>query len=131
MTRSHGRQTAVDKVYAATIKAGVAPGVAWQLLFWAIPGAILQFLGGPKRQIGVLFATGLLIAFPMARWAVLAGILCRLVWEKLRGASSEGDMEVFVAGIIAGDAIFLRLCHHEFQSLNGEHQDLSGGSPSS
>jgi uncharacterized oligopeptide transporter (OPT) family protein len=96
----------VDKVYAATIKAGVAPGVAWQLFLWAIPGAILQFIGGPKRQIGVLFATGLLIAFPMAGWAVLAGILCRLVWEKLRGADGEGDMEVFAAGVIAGDAIF-------------------------
>ncbi len=96
----------VDKVYAATIKAGVAPGVAWQLFLWAIPGAILQFIGGPKRQIGVLFATGLLINFPMAGWAVLAGILCRIVWEKLRGASGEGDMEVFAAGVIAGDAIF-------------------------
>lgn len=96
----------VNKVYAATIKAGVAPGVAWQLFLWAIPGAILQFIGGPKRQIGVLFATGLLINFPMAGWAVLAGILCRIVWEKLRGASGEGDMEVFAAGVIAGDAIF-------------------------
>ncbi|MGX1786438.1 OPT/YSL family transporter [Bosea sp. NPDC055332] len=96
----------VDKVYAATIKAGVAPGVAWQLFLWAIPGAILQFVGGPKRQIGVLFATGLLINFPMAGWAVLAGILCRLIWEKLRGSSGEGDMEVFAAGVIAGDAIF-------------------------
>ena len=96
----------VNKVYAATIKAGVAPGVAWQLFIWAIPGAILQFIGGPKRQIGVLFATGLLINFPMAGWAVLAGILCRIVWEKLRGASGEGDMEVFAAGVIAGDAIF-------------------------
>jgi uncharacterized oligopeptide transporter (OPT) family protein len=96
----------VDKVYAATIKAGVAPGVAWQLFLWAIPGAILQLVGGPKRQIGVLFATGLLINFPMAGWAVLAGILCRLIWEKLRGADGEGDMEVFAAGVIAGDAIF-------------------------
>lgn len=96
----------VNKVYAATIKAGVAPGVAWQLFLWAIPGAILQLIGGPKRQIGVLFATGLLINFPMAGWAVLAGIVCRLVWEKLRGSTGEGDMEVFAAGIIAGDAIF-------------------------
>lgn len=96
----------VNKVYAATIKAGVADGVAWQLFLWAIPGAILQFIGGPKRQIGVLFATGLLIGFPMAGWAVLAGILCRVVWEKLRGKSGEGDMEVFAAGVIAGDAIF-------------------------
>lgn len=54
----------------------------------------------------MLFATGLLINFPMAGWAVLAGILCRVIWEKLRGASGEGDMEVFAAGVIAGDAIF-------------------------
>ncbi|WP_158817910.1 OPT/YSL family transporter [Methylocapsa sp. S129] len=96
----------VDKVYAATIKAGVAPGVAWQLFLWAIPGAILQFVGGPKRQIGVLFASGLLINFPMAGWAVLSGIVCRLIWERLHGEGGEGDMEVFAAGIIAGDAIF-------------------------
>jgi uncharacterized oligopeptide transporter (OPT) family protein len=96
----------VDKVYAATIRAGVAPGVAWSLFMWAIPGAILQFVGGPKRQIGVLFATGLLINFPMAGWAVLAGIVCRVIWERLRGAEGEGDMEVFAAGAIAGDAIY-------------------------
>lgn len=96
----------VDKVYAATIKAGVAPGVAWSLFMWAIPGALLQFIGGPKRQIGVLFATGLLINFPMAGWAVLTGIVCRLIWEKLRGVKGEGDMEVFAAGVIAGDAIY-------------------------
>lgn len=96
----------VDRVYAATITAGVAPGVAWSLFIWAIPGAILQFLGGSRRQIGVLFATGLLINFPLAGWAVLVGIVARLVWERLRGAEGEGDMEVFAAGIIAGDALF-------------------------
>lgn len=96
----------VDRVYVATIKAGVAPGVAWSLFLWAIPGAILQFVGGPKRQIGVLFATGLLINFPMAGWAVAAGIAARLVWERLRGKDSDGDMEVFAAGTIAGDALF-------------------------
>ena len=96
----------VDRVYAATIKAGVAPGVAWQLFLWAVPGAILQFVGGPKRQIGVLFATGLLINFPVAGWAVLVGIAARLVWERLSGAAGDGDMEVFAAGAIAGDALF-------------------------
>ncbi|MBA8881025.1 OPT/YSL family transporter [Phyllobacterium myrsinacearum] len=96
----------VNKVYAATIEAGVAPGVIWSLAIWAIPGALLQFIGGTKRQIGVLFATGLLINFAAAGWAVLAGILIRLIWERLRGANSDGDMEVFAAGTIAGDSIF-------------------------
>jgi uncharacterized oligopeptide transporter (OPT) family protein len=70
----------VDRVYVATINAGASPYVAEQLLIWAIPGAIIQFLGGPRRQLGVLLATGLLIAFPIAGWAVLVGIACRAVW---------------------------------------------------
>ena len=93
----------VDRVYVATIKAGASFYVAQQLVIWAIPGAIIQFLGGPQRQLGVLLATGLLIAFPIAGWAVLAGIVCRVVWERF--AKSEG-MEVFGAGVIAGDSLF-------------------------
>jgi uncharacterized oligopeptide transporter (OPT) family protein len=93
----------VDRVYVATIKAGASADVAWSLAMWAIPGAIIQFLGGPKRQLGVLFATGLLIPFTLAGWAVLIGIACRIMWE--RAARSEG-MEVFGAGVIAGDALF-------------------------
>jgi uncharacterized oligopeptide transporter (OPT) family protein len=93
----------VDRVYVATIKAGASADVAWSLAMWAIPGAIIQFLGGPRRQLGILFATGLLIPFPLAGWAVLVGIACRLVWQRV--ARSEG-MEVFGAGVIAGDALF-------------------------
>ena len=37
---------------------------------------------------------------------IAAGRFCRIIWEKLRGASGERDMEVFAAGVIAGDAIF-------------------------
>jgi uncharacterized oligopeptide transporter (OPT) family protein len=93
----------VDRVYVATIKAGTSSAVAWSLVTWAIPGAIIQFLGGPKRQLGVLLATGLLIPFPLAGWAVLIGVACRIVWQRF--ARSEG-MEVFGAGVIAGDALF-------------------------
>ena len=56
----------VAKVYVATIKAGATPGAARQLLTWALPGALLQLIGGPRRQLGVLFATGMLIVFPAA-----------------------------------------------------------------
>ena len=92
-------------MYVATIKAGATPGVAWQLLLWAVPGALLQFLGGPTRQLGVLFATGLLILFPAAGWAVLAGVACRLAYGRLRGTQAQADMEVFAGGVIAGDAL--------------------------
>ena len=95
----------VAKVYVATIKAGAAPGVAWQLLMWAIPGALLQLVGGPKRQMGILFATGMLIMFPMAGWAVLVGVACRLIYARLRGPEAQGEMEVFAGGVIAGDAL--------------------------
>jgi len=95
----------VAKVYVATIKAGAAPGTAWQLLAWAVPGAVLQGLGGPRRQMGVLFATGMLIVFPAAGWAVLAGVVLRLFYARLRGAAAQTEMEVFAGGVIAGDAL--------------------------
>lgn len=95
-----------DRVFAATIKAGASMDVAKQLLIWAVPGAILQFIGGPKRQIGVLFATGLLLLVPFAGWAVITGVIARLIWTRLGGIRQRSTMEVFAAGVIAGDALF-------------------------
>jgi uncharacterized oligopeptide transporter (OPT) family protein len=95
----------VAKVYVATIKAGATPGVAWQLLLWAIPGAALQWLGGPKRQMGVLFATGMLIVFPAAGWAVLVGVAARIIIGQVRGERAKTEMEIFAGGVIAGDAL--------------------------
>jgi uncharacterized oligopeptide transporter (OPT) family protein len=96
----------VDRVFAATIEAGVAPDVAKGLLIWAVPGVIIQLAGGSRRQAGILFATGLLINMPLAGWAVLAGIATRLVWARTRGARARSEMEVVAAGVIAGDALF-------------------------
>ncbi|OZI61687.1 OPT/YSL family transporter [Bordetella genomosp. 11] len=96
----------VAAVYVATIKAGVAPGVATQLLIWAIPGALIQWLGGPRRQLGVLLSTGLLIANPLAGWAVLAGIALRVLALRLWGDKVRSSLEVFAAGTIAGDALY-------------------------
>lgn len=96
----------VDKVYVATIEAGVSGDVAKELFLWAIPGAILQLLGGSKRQLGVLFSTGLLLTYPEAGWAVLAGLLIRYVILKWKGSSSETSMNILAAGFIAGDALY-------------------------
>ncbi|WP_126428781.1 OPT/YSL family transporter [Brevibacillus marinus] len=96
----------VDKVYVATIEAGVSPDIAWQLFIWAIPGALLQLLGGARRQLGVLFATGLLILFPQAGWAVLAGIVIRAVVLRVKGKDAETPMSIMAAGFIAGDALY-------------------------
>jgi uncharacterized oligopeptide transporter (OPT) family protein len=96
----------VASVYVATIKAGVAPGVAMQLLTWAIPGALVQWIGGPRRQLGVLLSTGLLIANPLAGWAVLTGIVLRVLALRLWGDKVRNSLEVFAAGTIAGDALY-------------------------
>src|SRR5215472_15995569 len=96
----------VDRVYVAAIKAGASADVAWKLLVWAIPGALIQFFGGPKRQLGVLLSTGLLIPNPLAGWAVLAGIAIRVVVLRLKGDAATGPMEVLAAGFIGGDALF-------------------------
>lgn len=96
----------VDRVYAATIGAGVAPEVARSLALWAVPGALVQWLGRTKRQMGILFATGLLLNSPLAGWAVLAGIVIRASWTRWRGEAGRSEMEVVAAGVIAGDALF-------------------------
>ena len=96
----------IDKVYAASIKAGASADVARGLFLWAIPGAILQFAGGPKRQMGILLATGLLLGGPLAGWAVLTGIVLRILWTRIAEQGRLADMEVFAAGVIAGDALF-------------------------
>lgn len=96
----------VDKVYAATIQGGVSSDIALQLLMWAIPGALLQLIGGSKRQMGILFATGLLILYPLAGWAVLTGVLIRFILIKVKGQSVETSMSIMAAGFIAGDALF-------------------------
>jgi uncharacterized oligopeptide transporter (OPT) family protein len=105
---SQDRIPPVDVVFADTIEAGTAAGLSavGLLLLWAVPGALLQWLGGPSRQMGILFATGLLITFPAAGWAVLAGILIRLVILRFYGERAETPMTIAAAGIIAGDAIY-------------------------
>ena len=96
----------VDRVYVAAINAGASLDVGRLLVLWAIPGAIIQWLGGPRRQLGVLLATGLLIPNPLAGWAVLAGIAIRVAVLRLKGEQATNTMEVLAAGFIGGDALF-------------------------
>jgi uncharacterized oligopeptide transporter (OPT) family protein len=97
----------VVRVYAATIQAGVQdPTIATNLLLWAIPGAIIQYIGGPSRQIGILFATGLLINLPIAGFAVLVGIAIRLVILRIWKEKASTPIAILGAGFIAGDAVF-------------------------
>lgn len=100
-----GRVPPVARVYVATIGAGLAPGTAWSLILWAVPGGILQLAGGASRQLGVLLSTGLLIASPAAGWGVAAGLVTRLLWTRLF-ARPQAPLEVMAAGFVAGDALW-------------------------
>ncbi|SKC09105.1 Uncharacterized membrane protein, oligopeptide transporter (OPT) family [Kosakonia radicincitans] len=103
---SQGLVPPVAKVYVAAINAGVSFDIAKSLLIWAIPGAIIQLIGGPGRQMGVLLATGLLINNPLAGWAVMIGIAIRAVVLRIGGEPMRNKIEVLAAGLIAGDALF-------------------------
>lgn len=96
----------VNKVYAATIESGISGEVGLLLLLWAVPGALVQLIGGPKRQIGIMFATGLLILNPLAGWAVIAGITLRFIILRVRGEQAQNSMYTLAAGFIAGDALY-------------------------
>lgn len=103
---SQGLVPPVAKVYVAAINAGVSFDIAKSLLIWAIPGAIIQLIGGPGRQMGVLLATGLLINNPLAGWAVMIGIAIRAAVLRVGGEPMRNKIEVLAAGLIAGDALF-------------------------
>ncbi|WP_176110194.1 OPT/YSL family transporter [Izhakiella australiensis] len=103
---SQGLVPPVAKVYVAAINAGVSMDIAKSLLIWAIPGAIIQLIGGPGRQMGVLLATGLLINNPLAGWAVMIGIAIRATALRFGGDRVRNKLEVLAAGLIAGDALF-------------------------
>ncbi len=95
----------VDRVYAATIAAGANPSLAVSLLVWAIPGAIIQALGGPSRQLGILFATGLLIVSPAAGWTAAVALMVRFLLTRRFGKDAETPMYVAAGGFIAGSAL--------------------------
>ncbi|KKI91495.1 membrane protein [Bacillus sp. SA1-12] len=96
----------VDRVYATTIEKGITGNVGMLLFLWAIPGALIQLIGGSKRQMGIMLATGLLITNPLAGWAVIIGILIRVIILKVRGPEAENAMFTTAAGFIAGDALY-------------------------
>lgn len=101
-----GQLPPVSIVFADTIKAGMTnPDALRNLILWAIPGALVQAIGGPKRQMGILLATGLLISAPHACWLVFAALLARIIVRRVKGPKAEEELALVGAGLIAGDAI--------------------------
>ncbi|RKY87081.1 OPT family oligopeptide transporter [candidate division KSB1 bacterium] len=95
----------VDRVYIATIQAGTSSETAKYLLMWSIPGVIIQLIGGISTQIGILFATGLLIHNPIAGWTALVALAVRAIIIKIYGKPAENPMYVLAGGFIAGSAL--------------------------
>ncbi|CDR06380.1 membrane protein [Streptomyces iranensis] len=115
---SEGKVPPVAEVYVTTIKTGLEPGTMTTMLLWAIPGALVQLIGGPSRQMGVLLATGLLVATPQAGWMVLGALVVRqlyTMWRR-RGIAdararkesdeqAENDLSLVGAGLVAGSSL--------------------------
>ncbi len=95
----------VDHVFVATIRAGAGGEVARHLLLWAVPGAIIQVLGGASRQAGILLATGLLVNNPVAGWTALAALIIRAMLARRFGREMESPTYVLAGGFIAGSAV--------------------------
>ncbi|WP_222843843.1 hypothetical protein [Corynebacterium sp. CNJ-954] len=103
---SQGNIPPSSHVFAETITAGVSdPHVAATMALWAIPGALIQLVGGSTRQMGVLFATGLLVSTPHAGVLVLIALATRVIWRRYRG-EQDTTLALVGAGIIAGDSVF-------------------------
>jgi uncharacterized oligopeptide transporter (OPT) family protein len=94
----------VDATFAATIEAGAGAGVAKWLIIWAIPGAIIQLLGR-SRQIGILFATGLLVGSTINGLTILIALLIRYVLVR-RNKENEQTLNILGAGSLAGAALY-------------------------
>ena len=79
----------VDATFAATIEAGAGAGVAKWLVIWAIPGAIIQLLGGSTIN-------GL---------TILIALVLRYVLVK-RNKENEQTLNILGAGSLAGAALY-------------------------
>ena len=101
---SQGLFAPVDATFAATIEAGAGGDVAKWLLIWAIPGAIIQFLGG-SRQVGILFATGLLVGSTINGLTILIALLIRYILVK-KDKENEQTLNILGAGSLAGAALY-------------------------
>ena len=92
----------VSKVFAATIEAGLHPDILKQLAVAAVFGGVLQWAGGAKKAIGILFSTGLLISNPIYGIGLLVALLVRMPLQK----KYKTELEICGGGFVAGDGIY-------------------------
>lgn len=96
----------VSTTFVTTIEAGSNAEIAKWLLIFAIPGAIFQFIGGPKKQLGVLFATGMLVGSTITGITVIVALIIRIIVVKAKGEEGQSTLYILGAGSIAGAALY-------------------------
>lgn len=101
---SQGLFAPVATTFVATIQAGTSSEVARWLLIWAVPGAVIQLLGG-SRQIGILFATGLLVGTTINGITILVALLIRFILIRRKPEYAQ-NLTILGAGALAGAALY-------------------------
>jgi uncharacterized oligopeptide transporter (OPT) family protein len=88
----------MGRVVATTVGLASTSGLPAQLALGAILGAVAQLVGGPRRAVGILLATGLLLDNVVYGYA-LVGALALRAWIGTQA------MSVRAPGLIAGDGL--------------------------
>ncbi len=101
---SQGLFAPVSSTFVTTIEAGAGGEIAKWLMIWAVPGAIIQLLGGSK-QIGVLFATGLLVGSTVNGLTILVALAIRFIVVRAN-KEHEQTLNILGAGVLAGAALY-------------------------
>ena len=102
----------INAVYQSTIEAGSTLEVMKWLAIWAIPGAIIQLIGG-EHQVGILFTTGLLIGWTEAGLVLILAIIIRIIVVK-KNPENDNLLAILGAGSMVGCAL-----HDFFFSMVG------------
>ncbi len=88
----------MSRVLAATIDVTVVPAIRSQIVMGALAGMLVQGIGGPKRALGIMLATGLLLDNAAYGFALTAGLV-------VRRFVPQSMMAIRAPGLIAGDGL--------------------------
>lgn len=98
-----GMYPPINATYASTIEAGTSMEVFKWLLIWAVPGAIIQLIGG-NHQVGILLATGILVGGTIQGLTVIFACIIRFVVVR-RNAKNDELLMILGAGSLVGCAL--------------------------
>ena len=100
---NQGMFAPINFVYQSTIEAGSTVEVMKWLAIWAIPGALIQLLGG-NYQAGILFATGFLVGWTEAGVVILIAISIRAIVIH-KNPERDSIFAILGAGALVGSAL--------------------------